>query len=1044
MSKRNMLVFFFLSALVLDATRTRAQDASEPLPIDPQVTLKTLENGLRYYIRVNQEPANRAQFWLVVNAGSVLEDEDQQGLAHFLEHLAFNSTENFPDEQIIPFLQSIGLEFGADLNAGTNFDFTVYFLPVPTDDGEVVETTLQILEDWAHKITFDAGEIEEERAIVLEETRLRGDAFERTLNQLFSQMLAGSRYAERFPKGQEAVIENFDHEALERFFRDWYQPESMAVVAVGDFDPSRIEELIQQHFAAIPNDPTARQRPPTPVPDHEETRFGVVSDPELPFPILQISYKRDLAEKGTVGAFRRALAQALFASMFTARLEEAATAPEAPFLFPGFVADRVQTKELAILFALPGEQGFEAALEGMLTEIERVVRFGFTRSELERQKIALLSLIEQAFREKDTTPSADFAAEYMNHFLYGDSIPGIEYEWELARQLIPQIGLEEVAAAARGTLTEHNRVIGAAFPETPDAPIPGEEALRAVLDRIGEKEIEAYAEEDLTDLPLVARIPTPSAVETERTVSELGVTEWVLANGVRVVLKPTDFQSDEILFTAFSPGGHSLAPDADYVAAQTAASVVAEAGVGTFNRIDLEKKLTGQVVFARPWIDELQEGLSGSASPRDAETLFQLIHLYFTAPRQDELAFLALQSQQRSLLENAGADPVQAFFDTIQATLTQNHLRRRPFSLELVEEMDLEKSLAFYRDRFGDAGDFTFVFVGNLDLEQLRPLIETYLGGLPAAGRQESGRDVGVRPPRGVIQKTVRRGLAERNQAWVVLVFTGPFEWAQQNRFDFHALVQLLDIRTIDVLRQELGEIYTGGAGGFASRFPAGAYELGLSFPTAPESVNPLAAVLLELIDDLKSAGPAAEDLVKVREQLRQNREEDLEDNGFWLDALESAYADGDEPLDILRGDELIDGMTAAALQQAAQRYLDTGNYLKVVLLPEGLPEDTAVLEQYDDLVPQSFVLEQNIPNPFNSGTLIHFSLPIDAEVELAVYNLAGQKVVTLAAGERPAGIYSVHWDGRDDADRELASGLYLYRLQAGEKVERRKLLLLR
>ena len=1035
---------FCIAVLLAAVYPVLGQDSSQPLPIDPQVSIGTLANGMSYYIRHNEEPANRAQFRLAVKAGSVLEDEDQQGLAHFLEHMAFENTENFPHGQIDEFLQSIGLEFGGDLNAYTSFDQTVYSLPVPTDNAQNVETVFQIMEDWAHGIAFDPEEIDQERSIVLEELRFRGDAFSRIFDQLLALLLAGSPYAERFPSGQKAVIDTFRQESLERFYRDWYHPELMALIAVGDFDPAAIESLLQHHFSGIPRAAGGRELPSFPVPDHAETIFSVISDPELPFPLVQVGYTRNTPAKGTVGAYRRDLAETLVLDMLQARLDEAANTAEAPFQFPGFVLDRVLTEELMVILAVAGQQGAEGALEGLLSEVERVVRFGFTRAELARQKVELLSQIEQVYRERDTTPSEMIAEQYVDHFIYGDPVLGIDYEWGQAQQVVPAMTLEEVNQAGEDLLTEHNRLIGAAFPQTEDFTLPGEDVLRAVLRRVGEADIQPYAEQDLTDVPLIAEIPASVEVNSRRTIPELGVAEWILANGVRVVLKPTDFRSDEILFTAFSPGGLSLAADVDYIAAWTAANVVAEAGVGAFSRIDLDRKLAGQAVEVHPWIGELQEGLWGSASPQDVETLFQLIHLYFTAPRQDELAFLTFQSQQRSLLENAGADPVTAFFDTVQVTLARNHPRRQPWTLAGVEQMDLEKSFAFYRDRFGDAGDFTFVFVGNLDLEQLQPLVETYLGGLPAAGRQESARDVGIRPPTGVIEKTVFKGQDERGLAWVYVTFTGPFAWNQQNRFEFNALLQLLDLRVMDVLRQELGEVYASQAEGNVSRIPVGSYELAISVPTSPESVGPLTSAIFGVIDDLQSAGPQASDVSKVREQLRQNREEDLRDNGFWLGALQWTYSNGEDPLGIVAYGQLLDGLTAAGLQLAAQRYLNKGNYVKVVLLPEGFAGNTAVLERYSDVVPQDFALEQNYPNPFNGGTVIRFALPQNGEVELTVYNLTGQKVVTLLEGQRPAGIYEVHWDGRDGRQRDLASGVYLYYLQVGQEVETRKLALVR
>jgi zinc protease len=821
----------------LTPSQIEAQDLTDPIPADPQVTINTLENGLRYYIRVNRKPTNRASLWLVVNAGSNLEDEDQQGLAHFLEHMAFNSTANFPQEQVVQYLQSIGLG-GPDFNAFTSFDETVYFLQVPTDDDEALTTVFQILEDWAHNITFDPDEVKKERGVVIEEARLLGDAFGRVANQLLPLLYQGSRYAERLPIGQVATIDTFQIERLESFYRDWYRPELMAVIAVGDFDPAAIEAQIREHFSRLPATENGRPRPTFPVPNHREPIFGIATDPELPIAAVQVSYKRDVPERSTVAALRRGLVEQFASAILALRLDGLTTLADSPFSFVVTFEDRLRTKEAHTFVAIPGAAGIEAALDGLLTEIEIARRFGFTESEFARQKKELLRLYQQAFNERDQTSSDLLAARYMTHYLQGDGIPSADLAWELAQRFIAAIDKAEVNQTIRQLLGQDNRAILISAPEDSDTPVPNADDLRALLERIETKDLQPYDEDDLSDIPLIAQIPTPVSITAERQIPELAVTEWVLENGSRVVLKPTTFLNDEILFTAHSPGGHSLATDADYLAAWTAAEVVAEAGLGTFDQSDLTKKLAGQLVQVYPWIEELQEGLSGFAAPEDAETLFQLIYLYFTAPRQDELAFLSLQSRWRTLLENADAVPEQTFSDTLQAILTQGHLRGRPLDLDLLQQMDLEKSLAFYRNRFGDAGDFTFFFVGNFDLEEMRPLVETYLGPLPADGRQETWQDVEIQAPRGVIKKTVHQGIKSRSSTAVV--FSGELDWSLPNRFELDALTALLNIRLFDALRQDLGATYAVFTEGFALRFPQPSYEVSIFFDSAPENAERL------------------------------------------------------------------------------------------------------------------------------------------------------------------------------------------------------------
>jgi zinc protease len=857
-----------------------------------------------------------------------------------------------------------------------------------------------------------------------------------------SALLKDSRYVERQTIGQKAVIDTFHHETLERFYRDWYRPELMAVIAVGDFDPAQIRALIQQHFASIPPTQNGRERPIFPVPNHDETLFSIASDPEFPVSLVDIIYKEEVNPSQTVGDYRQALVEQLYILTLGQRLDELSKQPEAPFISATFFSQSnlwdMHSKSVKWLQAQAKPNQLELGLEGLLTEVERAARHGFTPSELERQKTEVLRFFEQLFRERDQIPSAQLVEEYERHYLFDETIPGIEFEFEMATQLLPGIEVEEIDQLARAQTTERNRVIAISSPEGPEVLIPQEADLRAVIERVRGKDIQPYVDV-VVDRPLIERLPDPGDIVDEAEIPALEVTEWTLANGVRVVLKPTDFQDDQILFTAYSPGGHSLVADEDYVAAWTAANVIENMGLGSFGLIELERKLSGQVVAVSPWIAELQEGLSGSASPEDVETMFQLIHLFFTATRQDESAFLTYKNRERDAVTNRDLDPLQSFFDAFQVLFSQHHPRARPWSTEVVEEMDMEKSLRIYRERFANAGDFTFILVGNLDLEQIRPLVQTYLGSLPSTGRQETWKDVGLRPLRGVVEETIHQGLSPLSLTG--LIFSGDFEWTPQNRFELDALERMLGLMIFNTLRQELGAIYGFRAWDSASRDPQPGYSITIGYPSAPENVAPLKAAFFELIDELHVSGPAEEDLNTVREVMRLERQEAAEDNGFWLNALQSSYRYEEDPLDILAYDERVDGLTTETVRAAAQRYLNVQNYVQLILHPENFI--SAVLEEHTAVLPQAFALDQNYPNPFNSSTAIRFALPKSEEVELAVYNLTGQQVVTLVQGRRDAGAYTILWDGRDDSGHALASGMYLYRLEAGDEVQTRKLVLL-
>ena len=948
---RRIALLFLVAALALlvgcastqqpPAPPPAAPAAEDPvLPLDPQITAGTLDNGLRYLIRKNRKPENRAELRLTVDVGSVLEEEDQQGLAHFAEHMAFNGTKNFAKQELVDYLELIGMRFGPDLNAYTSFDETVYMLTVPMDSVEVVETAFQILEDWAHQVSYEGEEIDKERGVVVEEWRLGRGADRRMFDEQLPILLKDSRYAERLPIGVKAVLDTFGHETLRDFYRTWYRPELMGFAAVGDFEPAWIESLVHVYFSRIPAAADPAARTVFPVPDHEETLFAIATDPEATRNSVSIYYKQEVRDQETVSTYRRSLIEGLYHSMLNQRLMELTKLPEPPFLYGYSTQGRMlRSKEFFIMGAGVPNNGFDEGLEALLTEGARVRQFGFTRSELERTKKETLRGMEQAFRERDKLQSRSFAGEYVRHLLEDEPVPGIEKEYELHQELVPGITLEEVNALASEWTSESNRVITVNAPEKEEIAVPGEAELLAVFAQVEQKEITAY-EEEVSDEPLVPQVPEPTAIVERSEVPEIGVTWWTLSNGVRICLKPTDFKNDEIRFTAYSPGGHSLVEDADYVAAATASSVVGEGGVGKFNKIELGKKLAGKVVGVSPWIGSLQEGISGSASPEDVQTMFELIYAFFTAPRQDSTAFQAFQTRMKGSIQNRSAQPEAAFGDTIRVTMAQHHHRARPMSLELLDEMDLATSMAVYRDRFADAGDFSFFFVGNFTLEQMEPLVRTYLGGLPAAGRQETWRDVGIEPPKGVVEKTVYRGIEPKSQTRIV--FTGPFEYdGWQNSFELDAMAEVLQIKLREVLREDLGGTYGVGVGASGSHYPDEEYSISISFGSDPERVEELTGVVFTQIDSLKNFGTTDIYADKVKEMRKRQREVGLKENGFWVNSLQSTDFNGVDPRLLLQYPELVDGLTLETVQQAAQQYFDMDNYVRVVLYPEGFDPGT-------------------------------------------------------------------------------------------------------
>jgi zinc protease len=903
------------------------------LPVDSLVRVGTLANGIRYYIRENARPQGRAELRLAVNAGSVLEDDDQLGVAHFVEHMAFNGTANFPKQALIDYLEGIGMRFGPEVNAYTSFDETVYMLTVPTDSAEVLATGFQVLRDWATALLLDPEEVELERGVVLEEWRLGRGASARMRDRQLPVIFHGSRYADRLPIGTRPSLESFGYDAVERFYREWYRPDLMAIAAVGDFDADRIQDLVHDYFAEVPPVDRPRRRTVYPVPDHEETLFAVATDPEATQTQVGVLFKRDPEPNGTHGQYRRSLAEALYDAMFNQRLFELTQRADPPYLgaFAG-TGSFVRSKDVYSLAALVAEGEAGSGLAALLTEAERVARHGFTETELDRAKRELIRGLEQAYAEREKTNSAAYSAEYVRHFLSDEPIPGIAYELRLARAYVPGIQLAEVNALARQWITERNRVVTVGAPENAAVGTPSDSALAAVFAAVDAASIEPY-EDTVINVPLVAQPPQPAAIVEEAAVGEIDLTIWRLANGVRVLLKPTTFKDDQILFRAWSPGGTSLAADTAYLPAVTAAAAVSMSGVGELSLVDLQKVLADKAVSASPYISSLYEGLSGSASPEDVEVLFQLIYLYATAPRADPEAFQSYRTRMQAFLENRSRSPEAAFQDTLQVTLTQYHPRALPMTAERMAQLDLDASMAFYRDRFADAGDFTFVFVGAFDVAALRPLVRRYLGALPSGGRVESWRDPGIDAPAGVLRRSVHRGLEPKSQS--ALVFTGTMDYTRENRYALASLGEVLRIRLRERLREDLAGTYGVSVGATSSRYPEEEYAVRIGFGSDPERVEELTAAVFAQIDSVVAFGPTPDELDKVREIQRRERETNLEENGYWLGQLVSYDQLGLDFREILTYERLIDGLDADVVRQAAVRHLRQDNYVLVTLYPE-------------------------------------------------------------------------------------------------------------
>ncbi|HEY0741424.1 MAG TPA: insulinase family protein [Chryseosolibacter sp.] len=924
--------------ILLSVTSAFAQlDLNEKIPVDPTIKVGKLSNGLTYYIRKNSRPEKKVELRLVVNTGSILEDDDQQGLAHFTEHMAFNGTKNFKKNDLVSFLQSIGVKFGADLNAYTSFDETVYILPVPTDKPELVEKSFQILEDWASAVTFDNAEIDKERGVVLEESRLGKGADDRMDKITYPKIFAGSRYANRLPIGQESVLKNFKYDVIKRFYRDWYRPDLMAVVVVGDIDPTAAEGLVKKHFEKLKNPAKPRARTYAEIPARTATEGVVATDKEATNPIIQIYYSNTKSKpEVTLSDYRTSLIRALCTSMLGQRLQELTQKADPPFVF-GFssLGSFVRGYEGYSSGALVSKGGAEPTITALIQENERARKFGFTEAELDRTKKTMLKNIERSYNEREKTESAGLANEFIRNFLTQEPIPGISNEYKYYNEFLKTITLAEVNQATAKIIppSSDSKLIIFTGPIENQFKVPTKEELVAIAENAAKAEIKPY-EEKMVASTLMEAKPAPGAIKQEKEIPGIGVTEITFANGVKVLLKPTDFKNDQVIMSSSRFGGQYLYDPKERANAEYAAMVVGQMGVAEFSPTDLRKVLAGKTASATPRITQLSEGINGQSGAADIETMLQLTHLYFTKPRIDTELFNSFVTKQQALYQNAMSDPQFIFQDSVLRILYKNHpwAPRLP-KVETFNTIDKERAVQIYKERFGNANGFTFVFVGKFDVASIKPLLATYLGSLPSTGAASTFKDVGLRSAKGPLKKEVKKGTEPKSM--IRLYWNGETTFSEEEQFKLQALAEVMNIKIIETLREDLSGIYGGGMSANLSKNPYGNYSIAVMLPCGPENVDKLVAATIGEIEKVRTNGPTEADLQKVKETWKQQYLVNVKDNSYWSRILLQSVEIGSNPASVLEYEKRVDALTAKQVQDAAKKYLDTKNFIQIVLNPE-------------------------------------------------------------------------------------------------------------
>ncbi|MBI5646505.1 MAG: insulinase family protein [Ignavibacteriae bacterium] len=938
-----MFVCAILLLLAAASSLTHAQEPSKPvvkslslgsaIPLNPALRTGTLPNGLRYFILKNGKPENRAELRLAVNAGAVQETDEQRGLAHFCEHMAFNGTKRFKKDELIRYLESIGTRFGNDLNAYTSFDETVYMLQIPTDKPGLLDKGLDVLEDWAHNVSFEDAEIDKERGVILEELRLGKGAGKRIMDKQFPVMFHNSKYADRLPIGKEEILKSFTYETLKSYYARWYRPDNMAVIAVGTFDVDEMQRKITERFGAIPKPSTPLDRAVVPVPDHAEVLYSIVTDPEAPGTEVTVMSKRPPRVERKVMDLRTSMIISLYTTMFNARLDELRQKGDPPFLYGyGYTGRFARAKDALYLAAQVQNDGVETGFQTLLTEALRAQKHGFPASELERAKTSLLRRYEESYKERDKTPSERYASELVRHVLTEEPVPGIELEYELHKKYLPGITASEVNTYAASLRFDQNQVVTVSMPEKKDLRVPSRDDLEKVFAAVQKSTIDPYIDE-VSNAPLV-EVPASSTTITETSeVKEVGLTVWKLSNGVRVVIKPTDFKNDEILFAAYSPGGLSLVHDSVYMSGSQAADIVNESGLGDLDAVQLTKRLTGKIANVSPSLSELEEGFRGNAAPQDLEIMMQMLYMYFMSPRKDTTAFRSMMTRMKTMYESMMAYPEYTFVDSVTALITKGHLRGRMMNPKRLEEVKLESAFRQYQERFADASDFTMFFVGNITPEALKPLALKYIGALPVTHRVENWKDVGPRMPEEKLEKTVYKGLEKK--CMVVMMFNGPFEWTYQNRYDLVSLQELLNIKLREEIREEKGGTYGVGVNARPMKTPRSEYVITIQFGCDPDRAEELMNTVYSVMKKVIDGGASAEDVQKIQEIQRREREKALKENSFWLERLKQDFWLGEDPAQVLKYETFVSGLSSKALQDAAAKYFTFDRMKKFVLMPE-------------------------------------------------------------------------------------------------------------
>ena len=939
-----LVVAFVLCASFQQAVAQQMQ--FPPLPVDKNVRIGQLDNGLTYYIRHNKLPENRAEFYIAQKVGSILEEPQQRGLAHFLEHMAFNGTKNFPGDDkglgVIPWCETVGIKFGTNLNAYTSIDETVYNISnAPIDRAGVLDSCLLVLHDWSNYILLKDDEIDKERGVIREEWRSRNSGMLRVYTDLLPTIYLGDKYADCMPIGSIDVINNFPYKDIRDYYHKWYRPDLQGIVIVGDIDVDAVEAKLKTIFADVQKAVNPAERVYYPVADNKEPIVAIGTDKEVDDPSIEVYFKQDAtpdSEKNNVGYLASQYMTSMITSMLNARLSELTQSANPPFTrayssYGNFFV--AKTKEALNLSASSKADGIEKALKVLLQEAERARRFGFTESEYARARANYLQRLESAYNEREKTKHGSYVREYVRNFLDAEPIPGIETEYAMMNQLAPNLPVQAINMAIQQLVPDSNQVVIIAGPEKEGLKYPQKEEVIALLKGMKSLDLQPYVDK-VSDEPLMKEAPKGGKIVSEKEGEIYGSTKLVLSNGVKVYIKTTDYKADQILMKGTSLGGSSQFPDKEILNISQINSVAMVGGIGNFSKVDLSKALAGKRASVGAGVSATTETVSGSCSPKDFETMMQLTYLTFTAPRKDNEAFESYKNRMKAELQNADANPMTAFSDTVSYALYGNHPRSFSMKENMVDKIDYDRVMEMYKDRFKDASDFTFYFVGNIDVEKMKPMIAKYLGGLPSINRKETFKDTKMEIRKGQYKNEFAKK-QETPMATIMFLFNGTCKYDLRNNLTLSILDQALDMVYTAEIREKEGGTYGVSCSGSLTKYPKEQLVLQIVFQTDPAKKDKLSGIVIEQLEKMAKEGPSAEHMQKIKEYMLKKYKDAQKENGYWLGNLDEYFYTG---IDYTKDYEtLVNSITAKDVQEFLAKLMKQNNKIQVIMT---VPEEEA------------------------------------------------------------------------------------------------------